>query len=65
MKRGNKIIIGLNVLIKLKKEFIENQNLLKGIIPLHKRTEYSNNRLLELIGPIPTEKKIRFFRLLC
>jgi len=49
---------GLNVLIKLKKEFIENQNLLKGIIPLHKRTEYSNNRLLELIGPIPTEKKL-------
>ena len=49
---------GLNVLVKLEKEFIENQNLLKGVIPLHKRTEYSNNRLLELISPIPTQKKI-------
>ncbi len=54
-KQNNK---GVNVLVKLKNEFIENQNLLKVIIPLHKRTEYSNNRLLELISPIPTEKNL-------
>ncbi len=40
---------GLKALIKIKKEFIENKNLLKWVITLHKRTEYSTIRLLELL----------------
>ena len=48
---------GLNVLIKLEKEFIENQTMLKGVLPIHKRTEYSCSRLLELIDLHPTQFK--------
>ena len=49
---------GVNVLVKLEKEFIENQILLNKIIPLHKRTVYSNNRLLEFVSPNPNQEKI-------
>lgn len=55
-RKQNKI--GLNVLVKLEKEFIENQNILKEIIPLHNRTLYSSNKLLDIISPHFNQNKV-------
>jgi len=55
-RKENKI--GINALIKLKKEFIENQNLINVVITLHEKTDYATIRLLELISPYATQHKV-------
>ncbi len=55
-RKENKI--GLNALTKLKKEFIENQNLINVAITLHEKTDYATIRLLELISPYATQHKV-------
>ena len=47
-----------NGLIKLKKEFIENQSLLKQVITLHEKTDYTCIRLLKLTSPHGVQYKV-------